>query len=170
MKRPILALAGTAYISSMILVVFALAGCVASGAELDREVSVAGMTMSVPSDWVEERDEEYLEDYGFGYRSYTHGDSEDDDFGSISVSYAEAESEDDLETHLEGLDENDMEYEASDGPVIDGVQTYIVEHLYDGSLLEWIDVLAFGPETSYQISLVGSQVSVDELLNTVSFD
>ena len=157
-------------VAAAVAVTLALVGCGSQGVELDREVEVAGLTMSVPSDWVEDRSEEYADDYGFGTRSYENGEPEDDDFGRISLSYSTASDDDTPESFIEGIYGEGMNYEMEDGPVVDGVQTQICKYVFDSPGTEWTDVFIYGPEMHYRISLYGGLIDAERILETVEID
>lgn len=157
-------------VAAAVVVTLALVGCGSKGVELDREVEVAGLTMSVPSDWVEDRSEEYADDYGFGARSYESGEPEDDDYGRISLSYSTASDDDTPEGFIEEIYGEGMSYEMEDGPVVDGVQTQICKYVFDSPGTEWTDVFIYGPEMHYRISLYGGLIDAERILETVEID
>ena len=156
-------------VAAAAVVTLALVGCASQGVELDREVEVAGLTMSVPSDWVEDGSEEYADDYGFGLRSYESGDPEGDGYGRIDLYYSES-SDDTPESYIEELYGEGMDYEMEDGPVIDGVQTQICKYLFEDSDTELTDVFIYGPEMHYRISLYGEEVDAERILETVEIE
>lgn len=157
-------------VAAAVAVTLALVGCGSQGFELDREVEVAGLTMSVPSDWVEDRSEEYADDYGFGARSYENGKQEDDDYGRIDLSYSKASDDETPESFIEGIYGDGMKYEMEDGPVVDGVQTQICKYVFDSPGTEWTDVFIYGPEMHYRISLYGGLIDAERILETVEID
>lgn len=156
-------------VAAAAVVTLALAGCASQGVELDREVEVAGLTVSVPSDWVEDRSEEYAYDYGFGSRSYESGDPDGDDYGRIDLYYSESSNET-PESYIEGLYGEGMDYEIEDGPVVDGVQTKVCEYLFEDSDAELTDVFIYGPEMHYRISLYGGMIDAERILETVEVE
>lgn len=161
MRRRILAVAAVAAL--------ALVGCSSQGVELDREVEVAGLTVSVPSGWVEDRSEDYADDYGFGTRSYESGDPDSDDYGRIDFYYSES-SDETPESYIEGLYGKGMDYEIEDGPVIDGVQTQVCKYLFEDSDTELTDVFIYGPDMHYRISLYGEAIDAERILETVELE
>lgn len=147
-----------------------LAGCGSQGVELDREIEVAGLTLSVPSNWVEDRSEEYSDDYGFGSRSYENGEQEDSDYGRIDLFYSAASDDETPESFIEGIYGEGMNYEMEDGPVVDGVQTQICKYVFDSPGTKWTDVFIYGPEMHYRISLYGDLIDPERILETVEID
>ena len=123
--------------------------------------------MDVPSTWVEERHEEYADDYGFGTRSYVIGEPESEDFGRIDIYYSEALQNETPEGYIESIYGSGMNYEMEDGPVIDGVQTRICRYTFEKPTTQWVDVFIYGPEMHYRISLYGELVEVERILDTI---
>lgn len=131
----------------------ALVGCGTQGVQLDKEVTVEGMTLSVPSSWNEE-------DHG----GTTTFDGPADDNGRVSdaiiVSYEDTGGQTIEEYAGDTYDGAKQSGELE----VDGMdcQTYD----FDGTPVAIIDA----GETIFDVMVLGDDVSMDSLLSTVSFD
>lgn len=153
----------------------ALAGCSAGGVKLDREVEIGGLTMRVPSGWVEDGD-----DSEFGYGSRTYESSDEDSYDRIYVRYSELEDDDpspdeDMEDNKEfiesELDSGDYSYSKVDETVIDGAEctTYEVESAVTKALGEDSQTIIYidSMDTRYVIDVIGD-VDLGSLMDSLS--
>ena len=150
-----------------------LAGCSGTGASsisLDREVDVEGLTLSVPSGWVEDGDDYGLESLGssFGSRTFDQpGDDSEKVSNSIIVGYSNEET--DMSPDEYALDYFDgIESEKEDETVIDGAECVV----YDASVDDFEMHVAFilDMDMTYEITVIGDAVDIDSVLETVSVD
>ncbi len=202
-----------------VLAVGAFAGC---GANLNREVSVQGMTMEVPSDWLEEigtknndlqgtisfveedkdRDEDETEAaIKVSYHNITQSSLQADaksatnDANTQTSASNEAESQDETsmtaevpvsKTAAEAIAAKQARLEKEQGViawsidkdktrVVDGAQVTSYEYSFvkeiDGERrkYEFNTIYVVTPDMMYEISLVGSAVSPDALIDTIEF-
>lgn len=167
MKRKIAAFAMTGLL--------ALAGCSAGGVKLDREVEIDGLTMRVPSEWVEDGNDS---EFGFGSRTYESSD--ENDYGCIYVTYSELEDDDpspdeDMEDTKEfmenDLDTGDYSYSKVDETVIDGAEctTYEVESTTTKALGEDSKTIIYvdSMDTRYVIDIIGD-VDLGSFMDSLS--
>lgn len=150
----------------------ALVGCGAQGAQLDREVNIEGLTMSVPSGWVEDgEDYEYSSiDSRHGNRTYEAPDNSSESLDMIAVNYSTT-SENDPETADEFMEEYYSEmytYEKVKETVIDGSECTVYDVTMDGAGLDQAIALIYGRSMDYTIYVYGDEVSMDSILETVS--
>lgn len=150
----------------------ALSACAIGGVQLDRDVTVGGMSLSVPSNWVEDRSDSDSS----GSVSFTSTD--EDAFGILSVSYSSPPNDgslDDImadwESLIEGLGAK-YEWELVDESVIDGARCYVCDFSVenDDVTIEGADIFVRSSVTDYRIILYGDQISVSALLDTISLD
>ena len=157
--------------------IIALAGCGAPAVTLDREVTVSGLTLSVPSTWVEDGS-----DYGqIGRRSFSTTDDEDE-LGYIGINYSPRR--DDGETPEEDMGErkewyetdlgiDDFEYEMIDEMVVDGAECLIFEesHTSEPSHQKTTGYYVYvtSMDTEYTISVTGN-VDINSVIETMSLD
>lgn len=202
-----------------VLAVGAFAGC---GANLNREVSVQGMTMEVPSDWLEEIGTKNNDLQGtISFVEEDKDRDEDETEAAIKVSYHnitqsslqadaksatndantqtsvsnEAESQDETsmtaeapvsKTDAEAIAAKQARLEKEQGViawsidkdktrVVDGAQVTSYEYSFvkeiDGERrkYEFNTIYVVTPDMMYEISLVGSAVSPDALIDTIEF-
>lgn len=150
----------------------ALAGCGAQGVQLDREVTIEGLTMSVPSGWVEDGDDNEFSSIGskYGSRTYEAPDSSSEGQNMIAVNYSTT-SENDPETADEFMEEYYSEmytYEKVEETVIDGSECTVYDVTMDGAGLDQTIALIYGMSMDYKIYVYGDEVSMDSILETVS--
>lgn len=158
----------------------AIAGCSASGVALDREVDVHGLIMSVPSTWVEdESDNSIGDETKFGHTVFENTESET--YEQITVSYSNVDLDETLseitaeeEEGWESMaDAHDFECSSIDTFVVDGVEvtTYDKCLYIEGELAEqWQAARFMGSDMHYEIDVHGDSVSLDDLLETISFE
>lgn len=150
----------------------ALIGCGAQGVRLDREVTIEGLTMSVPSGWVEDGEDNELEiiDSKYGSRTYESPDSSSESQDMIAVNYSTT-SENDPETADEFMEEFYSEmytYKKVEETVIDGSECTVYDVTMDGVGLSHTIALIYGRSMDYTIYVYGDEVSMDSILETVS--
>lgn len=155
--------------------VLALAGCAGSGVKLDREVEVGGMTLSVPSDWVENGydDSNDFLDTEYGSRTFVQNPDEIESVG-IAVYYSNISLDETPEESFKSTYGDDVEYELADEMVIDGVQTYVYEFPYtspvSGEDKVRYEAYLYQYDMHYEITVYGDAVSIDDVLETVDLD
>lgn len=155
-----------------------LFGCSSSGIALDREVEIAGLTMGVPSTWVQEND---VPEYG-NYGSADFIDSTDEDsLNRIYVFYSDRDEDESVEDLAEeSLSVWEDLYEGietkvilEDERVIDGSEcvTYSFVAFRDGKEMPVVtEIFITSPAMTYKISAYGDSVSIDEMLETISIE
>lgn len=161
------------FAAAALVAVLALAGCSSSSVQLDREVEVGGMTLNVPSDWVEDGDDtDYdFSDHVFGHRSYSYDTDNESERSYISVFYSNVDLDETPDESIASIYGDGMDYEVVDEPVIDGVKTQVVKYLFDGnSGTSMYEAFVYGFDMHYEITVVGDKVSIDDVLETVDLD
>lgn len=150
------------------MVATSVAACSGSGLPLDRTVEVGGMTLSVPSVWVEDGDDdELLDDDISGYRMYLPQD--EDAIDLIYVGY----SSDDKYTGYGDPDEYIEERYGEDGKLVDervidgfSVRTY---ELVNADYPVYVSTFR-GYDMNYNMQVNGSEVDVYNVLDTVEIE
>lgn len=173
-----------------------LAGC---GANLDREVTVQGMTIEVPGNWLESPDDDNDETHGTVSFTDEDEDLDEDETGnSITIGYekltnenrpsvameeagmplqseaaaALAQRRDDLEREY-GVSTWSIDEEKS--RVIDGAQVTTYEYSFVKDIegvrrtYEYDIVYVVTPDMMYEIFIVGDKVSASALVDTIEF-
>lgn len=160
-----------------VVVMLALVGCGSQMVELDREVTVEGLTARVPSVWVEDET-----DYGnVGGRSFSTTDDEED-FGYIGINYSphyddDETPEEDMKERKEwyetDLEIDDFEYQIVDERVVDGAEciTFEESHTTEPSHKKRTGYYIYvtSVSTDYMITVAGN-VDVDRFLDSLSLD
>lgn len=161
--------------AAALVAVLALAGCSASGVELDREVEVGGMTLSVPSDWVEDGDDTSYESIGDAYGSRTYFADPDATYSDgIYARYSNISLDDTPEESFKSIYGDDVEYELVEETVIDGVPVQVYEFPYvrldNGEDAVRYEAYLYQYDMHYEITVYGNAVSIDDVLETVDLD
>lgn len=161
--------------ATALVAALALVGCSGSGVQLDREVEVGGMTLSVPSDWVEngyDDSSDYL-DAEYGSRTFVQNPDEIESIG-IAVSYSSISLDETPEESFKSTYGDDVEYELADEMVIDGVKTYVYAFPYtspvSGEDKVRYEAYLYQYDMHYEIAVYGDAVSIDDVLETVDLD
>lgn len=169
-----IALAGVALIAAL-----GLAGC---GASLDRDVEIAGMTVSVPSDWEQKAASDNTETAGtVAFERFS--DDSDDPYTAIEIRYEQAgdaspasaeeaialarqEAEEGLGATEWGIDEEKTQ-------IIDGAQVTTYEYSFDKEIdhvartYEYKVAYVFAPESIYEISVYGDDASIADVVASI---
>lgn len=157
-------------IAAALVGTLALVGCSSSSVSLDREVEIEGLTISVPSGWIEDGDDHELDiiQSRYGTRTFEKPGSDSNDMDAIMVSYSttsdNSESPDDFMNEFY----SDSEYKMVSESVIDGSECSVYDVDMDGSNISQSIAFITGREMEYTIYLYGDDVSIDSLLETVS--
>lgn len=161
------------FVAAAMAATLVLVGCGGAGVDLDREIEVGGMTLSVPSGWVEDGDDHSYEtsEANFGYRTFMEDPDGIESQNAISVSYSNLSLDQTPEEAIVELYGDDAEYELVDETVIDGVQTEIYEFPYKsivtGEDLKRREAYVYGYDMHYEISVAGDALSMSDVLETV---
>ena len=175
MKKPILvALCGAAFTALL-----ALTGC---GANLDRDVDVQAMQLSVPSDWEQRTAEGNTETQGsVAFEKYT--DDDDDPYTAIVISY-KALADDIPANAQEAIALKQQEMEAEGGvelwsideektEIVDGAQATTYEYSFEKEIdhvrkkYEYQTAYVFTENMLYQLSVYGSDASIGSVMESV---
>lgn len=158
----------------------ALAGC---GASLDRDVDVAGMTMSVPSDWQEKISDDNDEAKGtVAYEKYVE-DTDDEAYTAIVVRYAQP-SEGVAASADEAIalkrQQAEQEYGAinwivddKDTQIIDGAEVTTYEYSFEKEIdhvnkkYEYKAAYVFATGMTYEISVYGDDVAIADVVKSI---
>lgn len=177
MKRRSLTLAACALAAAMALL---LAGC---GASLDRDVDVQGMTISVPSGWAEDPDDDNGEDRGSVWYTDIDEDKEEGAFDAIRISYQRVDVTD-QSTAADALEQRRAELEGDYGTinwevddsseqVIDGAQVSMYEYGFDKEIdhvtntYDYKIAYVYTPAMHYEIQVYGSAASIDDVVGSI---
>lgn len=152
----------------LIAAALSLTGCGDSGLPLDRTVDVGGMTLSVPSVWIEDGDESDLfDDENIGYRLYYPQDED-----AIDLIYVGYSSDDEYSGFGDPDEYIEESYDGAgslvDERVIDGfsVRTYEIE---DAGYPLYVSTFR-GYDMNYNMQVNGSEVDVYNVLDTVEIE
>lgn len=162
--------------------VFALTGC---GANLDRDVTVQEMTMSVPSTWAEDPDEGNRDSSGVVWFADVDEDKDEGDFDAISVSYVSQDA-DDAPSADEKLAKRQAELEDDQSVVnwdvedfetrvIDGAQVSVYDYSFEKAIdhetqkYEYHLAYISTPTTQYEIQVYGDAVSLGDIVENIEF-
>ena len=176
MKKRILpaALVGAALVATL-----GLAGC---GASLDRDVEVAGMTVSVPSDWEQKSATGNTDAEGeMAYERFT--DDADDPYTAIVIRYEGIDDESPADAgaamalkqmRMEqdfGIVEWDIDEEKTE--IVDGAQVTTYEYSFDKEIdhvtktYEYQTAYVFAEDAIYEISVYGDQVAIADVVGSI---
>lgn len=153
-----------------------LAGC---GASLDREVVVQGMTLKVPSGWLEVTGEENDESVG----TMRYVDTDEDENNAVVIAYdlrpenmGETAEQDIMAKRAwaEGeLGATEWEDEEVRSMVIDGAQASVYEYSFEKEIdnisrtYEYAVAYVYSETEHYQIRVIGSAASLDAVVDSV---
>ena len=141
-------------IAAALVGTLALVGCGATvgGTSLDRDASVYGMTLSVPSSWDET-------DHG-GTATF---DGPEDDEGRVSdaIIVSHRETSETLDEYAEDAYEGAERVSETE---VDGCECSVYD--FDGTSVAVID----GGGVIYDVMVLGDAVSLDDVLGTVAID
>lgn len=158
----------------------ALAGC---GASLDRDVDVAGMAVSVPSDWQEKVANGNDAVQGtVTYEKFVE-DTDDEAYTAIVVNYAQpsdgAATSADEAMNLK-RQQAEQEYgvvnwliDDEDTQIIDGAQVTTYEYSFDKEIdhvskkYEYKTVYVFSTNMTYEISVYGDDVAIADVVKSI---
>lgn len=156
----------------------ALIGC-SNSVTLDRQVTIGGMTLKVPSSFVET-----VNDGSFGNTIYVNSQYTDKKGNGIYVSansgkyYMQLTVQDHLDSYKETCAEDknahDIYANKVSERVIDGAQVVICEQgmqtTTDGKEYKLDSTVAyiFSSKAQYEIAVYGNDIPIDDVLNTVS--
>ncbi len=153
-----------------------LAGC---GASLDREVQVQGMTLKVPSDWLEITGQENTDLLG----DKRFEDTGEDESNAVVVTYdlrpesmGETAQQDMLAKRAwaEGeLGATEWEDEEVRTMVVDGAQVSVCEYSFEKEIdgvsraYEYAIAYVYGENAHYQIRVIGTAASLDGIVDSI---
>lgn len=141
-------------IAAALVGMLALVGCGAAGGvtTLDKDVSVAGITLSVPSSWEET-------DHG----GTTTFDGPEDEEGRVSdaIIVSHEETSETLDEYVEDAYEGAERVSETE---VDGCECSVYD--FDGTSVAIID----GGGIIYDVMVLGDAVSLDDVLDTVVID
>lgn len=162
-------------IAAALVAALALVGCSASGVQLDREVEVGGMTLSVPSDWVEDGDDESSDFLDMEYGSRTYFEDPDAIYSDgIYARYSNTDLDETPEDSFKSIYGDDVEYELVKETVIDGVPVQVYAFPYvrvdNGEDTVRYEAYLYQYDMHYEITVYGDSVSIDDVLETVELD
>ena len=152
-------------VAAAIVAALALTGC-SSDEDLGKEVSIAGLSINVPEEWIVENDDDYSS--GFGVTYISSQDKKDsmtvmyDDFGSFDPG-REMESNKDIYGDA-------LSYDLVSQTEIDGhsCSRYTASMTgSDGSSYPAAFIFVDGDDFDYSISYYGDSLDVDKLIDSI---
>lgn len=166
MKRSILSLAGAICISTMALVTaLVLTGCTQKNEDIGREITVAGLSFSVPDEWIVERHDD---DESFGYLLIYSGDKSE----SMTVWYDDSgnfDPDSDMEI-TKDVYNGEFTYDLVSQTELDGNRCFRYSASMSGSdggtypaTILYVD----GEDYDYEISYYGDSLDGDDLLESL---
>lgn len=168
-----------AFAGAALVAMLGLSGC---GASLDRDVEVAGMTVSVPSNWEQKAASDNTEAAGtVSFERFS--DDSDDPYTAIEIRYERVgegspanaeeaialirqEAEESLGATEWGIDEEKTE-------IIDGAQVTTYEYSFNKEIdrvsrtYEYKVAYVFAPEMVYGISVYGDDAAISDVVASI---
>lgn len=161
-------------------VALALTGC---GASLDRDITIQGMTVSVPSNWAEAPGENSDENHGDAWYTDVDEDNDADEFNAIYLSYKKA-GVTDKSTAREALEAKRAALEGeyavanwdigdSSEQVIDGAQVTTYEYSFEKTIdhvtkkYEYKTAYVYTPTMHYEIQVYGAKASINDIVGSI---
>lgn len=177
MKKKLLAILVCAASATMLV---ALTAC---GANLDREVTVQNMTLSVPSNWAEEPNDSNTDNKGSVWFEDVDVDKDENDFDAIYVSYQKVDTSD-TSTTKQAIEAKQEKYESDFGitnwdiddeteQVIDGAKVTIYEYSFKKAIdnvtqkYEYKIAYVYAPSMHYTIQVYGDAASINDVINSI---
>lgn len=160
--------------------ILALSGC---GANLDRDVEIKGMNISVPSDWMQKAAKGNDESSGAVTFEKFVEDADDEDYTAIVIDY-DKRSGKDPQSAQEALAKMQQRMEDKQGVVlwsvdeedtriIDGAKVTDFEYSFEKAIdhvskkYEYQTAYVFDGKMTYQISVYGDDVSLDAIVDSI---
>ena len=177
MKKSIFAVALCA---AGLVAMLPLAGC---GANLDRDVDVAGMTVSVPSDWAQQAADDNTDTQGsVTYEKFVE-DADDEAYTAIVISYQQssdalaANADQALALKQQGLEEDfgvtNWLVDDEDTKIIDGAEVTTYKYSFEKEIdhvvkeYEYQTAYVFAGDMTYEISTYGDGVAIGDVVNSI---
>ena len=179
MKKKFLTLAICALGTAM---VFALAGC---GANLDRDVTIQNMSLSVPSNWEEKPSDSNSDTSGNIWFEDVDEDNDEDVFNAIYVTYQKVDLSD-TSTAKQALDAKQAKLESDYGitnwdvddsneQVIDGAKVTTYEYSFEKVIdhvtqkYEFKTAYVYTPIMHFEIQVYGDAASINDVVKSIEF-